>query len=303
MQTTAVTSQQFASSVLAVPPLARDASGKISREENQKIVQHIESGGVSMLLYGGNANLYHVRPSEYADLLSMLQDIVGTDTLVIPSVGPSYGMMMDQAEILKNTDYPTTMVLPASAVMTEAGVLNGFRDFVQAFGKPAVLYIKAEGYVSPDGAADLVDEGLVSFIKYAIVRDRPEEDEFLTRLLERVDPKKVCSGIGEQPAIVHMQKFGLAGFTSGCVCVNPAASQRMLAAIGNGDYEAAEIVRKAFGPLEFLRNEIHPIRVLHEAVRLAGIAETGRQLPLLSGIADSAEADVKKAASDLLAIG
>jgi dihydrodipicolinate synthase/N-acetylneuraminate lyase len=303
MQTTAVTPQQFVSSVLAVPPLARDASGAISREENKKIVQHIEGGGVSMLLYGGNANLYHVRPGEYADLLSMLQDIAGTDTLVIPSVGPSYGMMMDQADILKNTDYPTAMVLPASAVMTEAGVLNGFRDFVQAFGKPAVLYIKAEGYVSPDGAADLVDEGLVSFIKYAIVRDRPEEDEFLTRLLERVDPKKVCSGIGEQPAIVHMQKFGLAGFTSGCVCVNPAASQRMLAAIGNGDYDAAEIVRKAFGPLEFLRNEIHPIRVLHEAVRLAGIADTGRQLPLLSGIADSAEVDVKKAASDLLAIG
>ena len=85
--------------------------------------------------------------------------------------------------------------------------------------------------------------------------------------------------------------------------MNPAASQRMLTAIGQQDFEAAEIVRKSFEPLEDLRNSIHPIRVLHEAVRLAGIAETGRQLPLLSGITDSAEADVKKAASDLLAMG
>lgn len=303
VQTTPVTPEQFATSVLAVPPLARDSSGKISRSENEKILRHIEGGGVSMFLYGGNANLYHVRPSEYAELLGMLSDIAGADTLVIPAVGPAYGMMMDQADMLKSTDFPTAMVLPSSAVMTEAGVINGFRDFVQAFGKPSVLYIKQDSYISPEGAADLVDEGLVSFIKYATVRKNPSEDEFLTRLLERVDSKKVCSGIGEQPAIVHMQKFGLVGFTSGCVCVNPAASQRMLTAIGQQDFEAAEIVRKSFEPLEDLRNSIHPIRVLHEAVRLAGIAETGRQLPLLSGITDSAEADVKKAASDLLAMG
>lgn len=303
MQTTPVTSAQFSGSVLAVPPLARDAVGRIDRKENEKLIRHIEAGGVSMFLYGGNANLYHVRPSEYEGLLSMLAELAAADTLVIPSVGPSFGMMMDQAEVLKNTDFPTAMVLPASAVMTEAGVINGFRDFVQAFGRPAVLYIKQEGYISPQGAADLVDEGLVSFIKYAIVRDEPADDDFLTRLLDRVDPGLVCSGIGEQPAITHMKKFRLAGFTSGCVCVNPAASQRMLRAIGNGDYDAAEIVRRGFEPLEALRNEIHPIRVLHEAVRLAGLADTGRQVPLLSGIAESAEAKVKRAALDLLAIG
>ena len=303
MQTTPVTPEQFAKSVLAVPPLARDSSGRIDRAENEKIIRHIENGGVSMFLYGGNANLYHVRPSEYEALLTILSEIAGADTLIIPSAGPAYGMMMDQADILKNTDFPTAMVLPSNAVLTEAGVINGFRDFVEAFGRPSVLYIKEEGYISPEGAADLVDEGLVSFIKYAIVRERPEEDEFLTRLLDRVDRKKVCSGIGEQPAIIHMQKFGLVGYTSGCVCVNPAASQRMLTAIGNEEFEATEIIRKSFEPLEDLRNNIHPIRVLHEAVRLAGIADTGRQTPLLSGIAASAEGDVKQAAIDLLAMG
>ena len=212
-------------------------------------------------------------------------------------------MMMDQAEILKNTDFPTAMILPASAVMTEPGVLRGFRDFVEEFGRPAVLYIKEEGYISPEGAAELVKDGCVSFIKYAIVRKDPSQDEFLTRLLGEVDPQKVCSGIGEQPAIAHMRDFKLSGYTSGCVCVNPAASQRMLTAIGHGDFDAAGLVRRSFQPMENLRDSIHPIRVLHSAIELAGIAEMGRILPLLSGLSSSAEDDVKKAAQDLLAVG
>lgn len=303
MQTEPVVPDQFDYSVLAVPPLARDGQGRICPAENKKIVQHIELGDVSMLLYGGNANLYHIRPSEYGDLLGMLPAIVASETLAIPSAGPAWGMMMDQAQLLAKTNFPTAMVLPSNAVMTESGVLNGFRDFVQAFGRPAVLYIKQEGYVSPRGAAELMNEGVVSFIKYAIVRDDPAEDDFLKELVREVDPARVCSGIGEQPALVHMRDFGLSGFTSGCVCVNPAASQRMLAAIGNREYEAAEIIRRTFEPLETLRNEIHPIRVLHEAVRLAGIADTGRQTPLLSGLPESAELQVKQAACDLLAAG
>ena len=75
MQTTPVTSEQFSQSVLAVPPLARDRDFTICRNNNEKIIRHIEAGGVSMLLYGGNANLYHARLSEYAALLEMLAEL------------------------------------------------------------------------------------------------------------------------------------------------------------------------------------------------------------------------------------
>jgi len=302
MQTSAFRSEQFRNSVLAVPPLAREASEKICPTENAKLVRHIEAGGVSMLLYGGNANLYHVRPSEYAAMLETLEAVAGNETLVIPSVGPSYGLMMDQAEMLKGTRYPTAMVLPTKAVMTEAGLMNGFRRFVETFGRPAVLYIKEEGYISPEGASELVRDGLVSFIKYAIVRNDPAEDDFLNRLVSMVDPQLICSGIGEQPAMIHLTKFRLNGYTSGCVCVNPALSQRMLAAIIAKDYDLAEKIRRVFLPLENLRNEINPIRVLHEAVQLSGIAKTGRHLPLLSGITESAADRVRQAATQLLAV-
>ena len=301
MQTTVFRPEQFRSSVLAVPPLARDASEKICRQENAKIVQHIEAGGVSMLLYGGNANLYHIRPSEFAWLLEMLQDVAAADTLVVPSVGPAYGTMMDQADVFKSTTFPTVMVLPTKAVMTEAGLMTGFRRFVETINRPAVLYIKEEGYISPEGAAELVKDGLVSFIKYAIVRPDTSEDDYLSRLVGMVDPKLICSGIGEQPALIHLTKFRLNGFTSGCVCVNPKLSQQLLKAICDKDFDTAEAIRKIFLPLESLRNEVNPIRVLHEAVGLAGIANTGRHFPLLSGLTESTANRLAGVAKELLA--
>ncbi|MEO2015406.1 MAG: dihydrodipicolinate synthase family protein [Fuerstiella sp.] len=302
MQTSPVTSEQFSRSVLAVPPLARDRELKLCRSNNEKIIRHIEAGGVSMLLYGGNANLYHSRVSEYAELLDMLQEVAAADTLMIPAVGPAYGTMMDQADVLKGTDFPTAMVLPTKVVMTEPGLMTGFRHFVEAINRPAVLYIKEEGYISPEGAAELVADSLVAFIKYAIVRDDPAQDDFLERLVDKVDPSSICSGIGEQPALVHMTKFRCSGYTSGCVCVNPGLSQRMLAAIVDRDYDAAEDIRKQFLPLENLRNGIHPIRVLHEAITLSDIAAAGPHLPLLSGVADSAHPRIKAAAEALKAI-
>ncbi|MEO1618746.1 MAG: dihydrodipicolinate synthase family protein, partial [Planctomycetota bacterium] len=92
------------------------------------------------------------------------------------------------------------------------------------------------------------------------------------------------SGIGEQPAIVHLRDFGITGFTSGCVCVAPRKSMAMLRAIQSGDFDAAESIRQFFEPLEDLRNEYSPIRVLHHAVEQAGIAKTGPLQPMLSDL-------------------
>ena len=292
--------EQLNASVIAVPPLARDSDLKIDREENAKIIRHIEAGGVSTLLYGGNANFYHIAPSEYADALEIIATESAESTLVVPSVGPAYGTMMDQAKVLQDFDFPSVMVLPMQGLTTDAGVAAGFRKFVEALGKPAVLYIKFEGYLEPETVASLVDDGLVSWIKYAIVRKDTAQDDYLSRLIELVDPRLIVSGIGEQPAIIHLTKFKINGFTSGCVCVRPDLSQKMLTAINSGDLEQAEKIRGIFQPLEDLRNEINPIRVLHGAVAEVRIAQTGPPLPLLSGL-DHADAErVQQTAQILL---
>ncbi len=302
MQTTPVNADTLTRSVVAVPPLARHDDLSINREANVALVRHIESGGVSTLLYGGNANLYNIAVSEYAKLLDFLSEAVSDDTLVIPSVGPDYGKMMDQADVLRGRDFPTAMVLPAAFGATPSGTAVGIRRFVESFGRPAVIYIKADGYLEVDDVKRLVADGLVSVIKYAIVKDgndAPHDDPYLTALIDAVDPSMVMSGIGEQPAVVHLRDYGLGGFTSGCVCVAPGLSMAMFDAIKSGDFDEAERIRLIFKPLEDLRNAISPIRVLHDAVALAGVADTGPILPLLSNL-DSADHPAVRDAATLL---
>ena len=288
-------------SVLAVPPLARNTDFSLNEAENRKLIRHVEAGGVRTLLYGGNANLYHVSLGEYDALLGFLADAAGRDTLVIPSAGPAYGFMMDQAAVLRRHSFPTVMVLPQVGITTSEGVAAGVARFVAAAGVPALLYIKHDGYIEPRDVKRLADEKLISGIKYATVRDDPRVDDYLRRLVDVVDRRMIISGIGEQPAVVHLRDFGLGGFTSGCVCVAPRSSAAMLRAMRAGDWEGAERTRATFRPLEDLRNEINPIRVLHEAVRLAGIADTGPLTPLLTNVPASDHARIRDAAARLLA--
>ena len=55
----------------------------------------------------------------------------------------------------------------------------------------------------------------------------------------------VISGIGEQPAIIHMRDFGLPGFTAGVVSVAPRLTRRCSKAIRAGDWSRAEKIQKS----------------------------------------------------------
>src|SRR3954467_4493024 len=115
---TALTPERLTASVLAVPPLARNADLSLNDAENAKLIRHIEAGGVRTLLYGGNANFYHLPLSEYDRVLHMLAGAAGPDTLVIPSAGPAYGFSTDQAKVLRGHQFPTVMILPQVGITT-----------------------------------------------------------------------------------------------------------------------------------------------------------------------------------------
>ena len=90
------------------------------------------------------------------------------------------------------------------------------------------------------------------------------------------------------------------GFTAGVVNVAPRLSAEMLKAIRAGDWSRAEKIQKICKPLEDHRNAINPVRVLHEAVRLVGIANTGPLLPLMSNLDEAEHSRVREAALALL---
>ncbi len=287
-------------SVIAVPPLARTPAGAIDRAENAKILTYIVEGGVNHLLYGGNALVYHLRPSEYSHLLGLLSDLADDATTICPSIGPTYGLMMDHAEVLRDFEYPTAMVLPQRDITDQAGIASGIRRAAEAAGKPLVVYLKFDRWLAPHLIEALEKDGVISWIKYAVVLDDPSDDPYLREVLDVFPRERVISGIGEQPAIVHLRDFGITGFTSGCVCVAPSASARMLRAIQSERWGEAESIRKFFLPLENLRNEINPIRVLHEAVELSGIAQTGPLLPLVSPLDNAARNRIRAAVAGML---
>ena len=99
--------------VFAVPPLARQPNAKrsLAVEQNDLIVRHIRSGGITRLIYGGNAFLYHVTLSEFEELLGWLAEL-DDELWVIPSIGPSYGRAMDQTKLLRKFQFPAVMILP-----------------------------------------------------------------------------------------------------------------------------------------------------------------------------------------------
>lgn len=301
MKTSAVTPADLAASVFAVPPLARHADLSLDREANLALVRHIEAGGVSSLLYGGNANLYNVGVGDYPALLDLLEEIAAPTSWMIPSAGPDFGKLIDQAAILRSRQFPTAMVLPLGFPASAGGTARGVAKFAEAFGRPVILYVKTEQQWRVEDIARVVDAGLVCGIKYAVQRKAPQDDPFLAALLDVVDRKFVVSGMAEKPAIVHLRDHQLASYTSGGVCISPRLSARLLSAAKAGRYEEAERCRTAFVPLEDLRERIGAFTSIHEAVTYSGIADMGAQLPMLGDLDAADEAPLREIVRQLMA--
>jgi dihydrodipicolinate synthase/N-acetylneuraminate lyase len=301
MKTSAVTTADLARSVIAVPPLARNADLTVNQSANRALIRHLEDGGVRTLMYGGNANFYHVAVSEYASIVDFLADTAGADTWVLPSAGPDYGKAIDQAAILRTRAFPTAMLLPMTFPFTDGGLAAGIRRFTDALGKPAVIYIKSDNYIAPQTLAALVKEGRIVSVKYAVVRKDWSSDSYLRALTAAIGTEMVVSGIGERPAIVHMRDYGLKSFTSGSVCIGPRGSMQLLRLLQEKRYDEAEKIRAAYIPLEDCRDEVNPIRVLHDAVTLSGVADMGPMLPMLEGVDETVRARVQPVARALLA--
>ncbi|VFR28076.1 hypothetical protein RAN3_1240 [plant metagenome] len=301
MKTSAVSPADIRASVMAVPPLARHADLTLNPGANAALIRHIEAGGIRTLLYGGNANLYNTGLYEYASLLDMLAEHAGESTWVIPSAGPDYGTLMDQAPVLKARHFPAVMALPLAFAASPGGVARGLRLFAEAAGTPLLLYIKSEQYLTLDAIGALMDEGVACAIKYAVPREDPAQDAFLASLLDRVGTERVVCGLAETPVLTHMREFGLPSFTSGGVCIAPTLSQGLLKTAQMKDWAAAEPLRDAFLPFERQRERTGVFATMHDAVTLAGIADMGPLQPMLENLPQSAHAAVRPIAEALLA--
>jgi dihydrodipicolinate synthase/N-acetylneuraminate lyase len=303
---TSIVSQADRHGVIAVPPLCRRMDGSLDWDESAKIVAHLKAGGVTRLMYGGNAFLYHITLAEYAELLIWLRGL-DDEFWCIPSAGPSFGRLMDQAVLLRRYSFPCVMALPCADPRDARGIEEGLRRFSAAAEMPLIVYLKEEQnfggdlMAGLDAVARLVSDGVCVGIKYAVVRADPSKDAYLDELLKRVDRSYVISGIGERPAIAHLEQFRLAGFTSGSVCVAPAKTQAIFECLDRGDAASTAALRELFLPHEDLRDAWGPARVLHASMELAGIAASGAIPPFVSALSVEQKARLAPVAQALLA--
>jgi dihydrodipicolinate synthase/N-acetylneuraminate lyase len=294
--------------VFAVPPLARSAGNNraIDFEQNSRIVRYIAQGGISRFIYGGNAFLYHVTLAEYEQLLEWRASVQQDGQLLLMSAGPSYGRLMDQAPLLRRFSIPCVMILPGGDPRDATGLERGLREFAEAAGARLLIYLKEETNMGVDLMAGLdtvgrlVDDGVCIAIKYAVVREDPRQDKYLEELLKRVDRSRVISGIGERPAVTHLRQWGLPGFTTGSGCLAPTLSAAVFTACREGDYAEAERVRARFLEFEDLRDAWGPGRVLHQALELAVIADTGSIPPFVSAVSAEQKDRIRRVVGELL---
>src|SRR5262249_32478100 len=153
--------------VFAVPPLPRkrDARRTLDLDAAECVARHIEAGGVTRYLYGGNAFLYHITSDEYEVLVCWLGAFPST-RCAISGVGPSCGRAIDQARLLRRHAFRCAMVLPCGDPRDARGMEAGLREVADAAGLPLILYLKSEdGFGSDreaglDAIARLMDDGV-----------------------------------------------------------------------------------------------------------------------------------------------
>jgi dihydrodipicolinate synthase/N-acetylneuraminate lyase len=268
--------------------MPRHPNGSANPDANRRVLDHLRAGRVTTFMYGGNANFYNLGVAELGRVLEALTPMLAADDWLIPSIGADFGKAAEQIALLRERPFPTAMALPLRFPAHPAGVASGLGKLASLYGKPLIAYVKDEGYIDNADLAALLQEGSVCAVKYAIVRKDPSQDRVLADLVARMGPDLLISGIGERPVIDHFRVFGLHAFTSGSVCVAPALSNRIREALHAGDDATAAATRALFLPLEDARDTYSPIRILHAAVELAGIAPTGPIGEFLSTITDEA---------------
>jgi 4-hydroxy-tetrahydrodipicolinate synthase len=286
LKTSPVAPADLRGSVIAVPPMPRHPDGTINPGGNRILLNHLRAGQVTTFMYGGNANFYNLGVAELGRVLDVLTPLLAAGEWLIPSVGADFGKAAEQVALLRERAFPTAMVLPLRFPANPAGVARGLAKLAERYSRPVIAYVKDEGYISNADVAALVKEGSVCAVKYAIVRPDPRQDAVLADLVDRMGPDRIISGIGERPVIDHFRAFGLRAFTSGSTCVAPALSNRIREALHANSDAIARATRELFMPLENARDAHSPIRVLHSAVDLAGIAPTGPIGEFLSVIED-----------------
>ena len=293
MTDTLLTPADFSRSVVAVPPIALTADLHVAPEPNAALARHILNGGVDILLYGGNANLYHFGLPAYAEALAVMEALPA-GARVITSIGPDFGKMLDQAPLIERSRIRNVMLLPVAFPADSHGTSDGIRRIADRLGFGVIVYLKRENYVRPEVLRKLVAEGAVRFVKYAVERSDPADDTYLDAVIAAVGREMVASGMGETPIVDHFGRRRLTTWTSGAVCIAPAAAMALRSALAKGHTAEVDRLIQPFLEFERVRAQLGGIQTLHSGITVSGIADMGPMMPMVSVVKERNMTEVRR---------
>jgi dihydrodipicolinate synthase/N-acetylneuraminate lyase len=251
-------------------------------------------------MYGGIANLFNSRLSEYGEILNLIESVAPPGAWMVPAIGGDYGKAVDQVAILRDRAFPTAILLPFAIVQPE-GVATGIRRLAEAFGKPLMVFYKSTDYLRSADIAALLRDGCLCGLEYGISPDENGRSPHLESLLALVgSAERIIDGSGEK-TIPGNSKFGIQGYTSGSGLLAPHISMALLGAVKRGDRPAIEKLSNHFKAFDAARASYSAIPVVHAAVKFAGIADTGPMGPFFDTNYDEpATAEITRVAKDLM---
>lgn len=298
MPRTPLSADEFRATVVAAPPLAMTAEHRVAVDANVALLRHIATGGIGIVLYGENANLYHFTQAQYAEAVEMMTG-AQADLRIIPAIGPDLGKMLDQAALIERSGLRDVALLPIYGPSDTHGTADGVRRIVDRLGFPVIVDLSRENYIRPVTLVKLFDEGAVSFVKYSVARRDPADDPYLDAVIKIAGKERLLGGLGETAAFDHIHRRQLPTVVSGAAAIAPAAVVHLLEALRAGDAGLARRLLVPFHEFDRIRRMHGATQVLHNAVSATGIAATGPLIPMLSSVKAHFMDEVREAAKAL----
>ena len=248
-------------------------------------------------MYGGNANFYNLGLLEYPLILEVLTDIAPDGRLDHPVDRRRFRQGARPGRDPESLRLPDRDG-PADGERHQAG-RHRHRPSPPRRRLPQAGHrlcpgreLSSRRRISPRSSPTAPS----ARVKYAVERKDPAEDRYLAAIVDAAGAERIVSGIGERPAIVHLTRSGSPASPPARSRIAPHLSTAILAALKAGDVAAAEALRAKFLAFEDQRDANSPIVVLHDGVRLAGIADTGPLQPFLANLDEDGSRAVGAAA-------
>ncbi|NUW45445.1 dihydrodipicolinate synthase family protein [Nonomuraea rhodomycinica] len=258
--------------VIGIPVVPYTAGGEIDHDRAVALARRLVGNGITALTPNGNTGeFYALSPDERRAVLTSVVSARGPGTTIVAGVGLDVATAISDARFARDAGADAVMIhQPVLPYLSARGWVEYNAAVAAAVPDLGVLpYLSTTAVTGADIARLAERAPNVVGLKYSV----PDPVVFATTRARAGDGLLWVAGLAESYAPAYWQA-GARAFTSGLVNVAPAVSLEMLAALRDGDYDAAARVWRRIRHFEELRardRAADNVSVVKEAMHQLGL--------------------------------